>query len=232
MITKSCTKCGVEKPLEEFYRGSKSADGYKSRCKVCTEELRRLNRPIKVKIIPDHRICPNCKVSKNLEEDFHKCKSRPNGFNVYCKICTLAKGRRYKASEGGKQRKLEWYYSEESIAKRKEWFKVYSKSDKRKEQALKYSIKHPDRLRASCARRRSSKLQATPNWFEIEKIYITFIYKVAKELSEQMGIVYNVDHIVPLKSEFVCGLHTISNLQILPESVNKSKGNKYWPDMP
>jgi hypothetical protein len=43
---------------------------------------------------------------------------------------------------------------------------------------------------------------------------------------------HDVDHIVPLTSKFVCGLHCEANLQYLPSRVNQSKKNRYWPDMP
>jgi hypothetical protein len=42
----------------------------------------------------------------------------------------------------------------------------------------------------------------------------------------------HVDHIVPLQSEIVCGLHGEANLQLLTETENKVKSNKLWPDMP
>jgi hypothetical protein len=41
-----------------------------------------------------------------------------------------------------------------------------------------------------------------------------------------------VDHIIPLKSDFVCGLHCHTNLRVITAEENKAKNNRYWPDMP
>lgn len=35
MENKCCTKCGIEKPLTDFYKNSKSKDGVKNHCKSC-----------------------------------------------------------------------------------------------------------------------------------------------------------------------------------------------------
>lgn len=67
-------------------------------------------------------------------------------------------------------------------------------------------------------------LHALPKWANIE--HIKNIYKKAKET----GMV--VDHIVPLISKIVCGLHCENNLQLLSHTENSSKANRYWPDMP
>jgi 5-methylcytosine-specific restriction endonuclease McrA len=37
---------------------------------------------------------------------------------------------------------------------------------------------------------------------------------------------FEVDHIIPLNGKQVSGLHTLINLQVLPISINRSKGNK------
>lgn len=65
---------------------------------------------------------------------------------------------------------------------------------------------------------------AEPAW--ANRKAIAKIYRRAKEL----GMV--VDHIVPLCSEYVCGLHCEANLQLLGEAANIRKGNRYWPDSP
>lgn len=39
METKKCTFCGEVKPVTEFYKKSKSKDGYQTYCKACQHEI-------------------------------------------------------------------------------------------------------------------------------------------------------------------------------------------------
>lgn len=73
-------------------------------------------------------------------------------------------------------------------------------------------------------------LLATPKWADVEKIMS--VYAEAARLTRETGIVHHVDHIVPMKSKIVCGLHWEENLRVLTRSENCSKNNRYWPDMP
>ena len=80
----------------------------------------------------------------------------------------------------------------------------------------------PQRAAAQMARE-ALKLQAVPAWADMEEI--KYIYNLAKERGLE------VDHIVPLRSKFVCGLHTPDNLRCIPKELNQMKSNRYWPDM-
>ncbi len=79
-------------------------------------------------------------------------------------------------------------------------------------------------------RRKRAKGMATPAWCNPDRI--REIYRLARRMSKSMGQQYHVDHIVPLTSKLVCGLHTEHNLQILPSTDNLKKHNRTWPDMP
>lgn len=73
------------------------------------------------------------------------------------------------------------------------------------------------------------KAGATPKWADHAAILAVCID--AERLTQPTGVLHHVDHIVPLKSPFVCGLHVAENLQVLTASDNSRKGNRYWPDM-
>jgi len=75
--------------------------------------------------------------------------------------------------------------------------------------------------RSISSRCRAQRLKRVPSWSETELI---------KEFYAGCPDGYEVDHIIPLLGELVSGLHVISNLQYLPKSENRSKGNRYDPN--
>lgn len=83
---------------------------------------------------------------------------------------------------------------------------------------------------AKAAQRRARKMQATPAWADGDAILA--FYAESNRLSIETGTVHHVDHIVPLTSKTVCGLHCEFNLQVLPGVENLRKHNRHWPDKP
>lgn len=79
-------------------------------------------------------------------------------------------------------------------------------------------------------RRTRVKSQATPTWARMETI-LPF-YREARARTKATKIPHHVDHIVPLKSSIVCGLHCAENLQVVTALENLKKHNRIWPDMP
>lgn len=81
------------------------------------------------------------------------------------------------------------------------------------------------RYNANSAKRRCAIKQAIPKWADLEAI--EDVYEESIRLSAETGKLYNVDHIVPLQNEKVCGLHCEDNLQIITEKENKEKSNNF-----
>lgn len=87
----------------------------------------------------------------------------------------------------------------------------------------------PGRACAKTMKRKAAILQAIPFWIDHNAIEI--IYRAAAVI-RTTGFDVEVDHIIPLQSEVVCGLHWHKNMQILGSKENLRKKNRYWPDMP
>lgn len=74
------------------------------------------------------------------------------------------------------------------------------------------------------AKRRASKTRATPKWADLKAIKA--IYEEAASMTARTGVQMHVDHIVPLKSKDVCGLHCEANLRVVPAVENIRKSNR------
>ena len=83
-----------------------------------------------------------------------------------------------------------------------------------------YRKRNLKKLIADAAARRARQMRATPPWANSDAI---------KQIYENCPKGQHVDHIVPLKSKLVCGLHVETNLQYLPASLNSQKNNKFIP---
>jgi hypothetical protein len=94
-----------------------------------------------------------------------------------------------------------------------------------KEYQKEYRKNHKAEHNHRNANRRAIKRNATVSYANLEKI--KKYYVVAEILSHFMPEKYHVDHIIPLQSELVCGLHHEDNLRVITATDNIRKGNKF-----
>jgi phage terminase large subunit-like protein len=183
--------------------------------------------------------CTKCKEVKPKGE-FYKNKSTKDGLQGACKACysayheanrpaILEKQKAYHEANPEKEAKRKKAYNEANRPAMLEQQSAYWKANK-----ARITIRHREYCRAHkgqmCARtrkRKASKLNATPSWFE--KDAVLAVYTESATRSKTEGVLYHVDHIVPLQSKLVCGLHCLANLQILTSAENIRKGNRHWP---
>ena len=98
--------------------------------------------------------------------------------------------------------------------------------EKRRNRA-EYKDRNVDVVRADTSVRKRRHREATPNWLTIEqKLSMRQLYLQARKLTEITGERYVVDHIVPLRSHEVCGLHVPWNLRVITQEENLKKSNK------
>ena len=148
--------------------------------------------------------------------------------------------------------KIEW---EEANEKRAEYFLEYNKRDEVKEkkhewyeanreQVIQRAAVRPAeikrhyrkvwkqnnllQIRADTKARRRKHREATPPWLSRkQKSEIRHLYEIAITMTKTTGEQYVVDHIVPLRSDVVCGLHVPWNLRVITQEENLKKSNKH-----
>lgn len=125
---------------------------------------------------------------------------------------------------------------ERALQRNPDIFKQYDRRSywknrkKRIAKSRRWNVENKEIFAAREAARRGAQRAATPAWIDIDAIRM--VYVEAARITEETGVLHHVDHIVPLKSKIVCGLHAVSNLRVISAFDNQSKSNRYWPDMP
>lgn len=211
---KTCSKCGEQKDVTEFYSKGTA-------CKECRKEESRLYREANKKKCAASK-AEYYKANRKAIIDYqHKHRTENHE-------AILEKGKGYNKTYYGKNKakvneKTKAYYHDN----KEMYTKLRAESRKANpgrdaETRLKRIAKNPDKEKARYkiaeGKRRAAVLKATPRWAdeeEIKKIYV----------SSPKG--YHVDHIVPLRSKTVCGLHCEHNLIAILAKENMQKSNKF-----
>ena len=151
----------------------------------------------------------------------HISKRDLRGSCYECKLKHERDSKRYeKRTEYQKEYMKEYVQDNKSMVQKR----YYEKN--RDKELLRSKIKRLNNksyYNKKCAERRAAKTKTIPKWSESKKIIK--LYEMAKKYG------FEVDHIVPIVSDLVCGLHCWHNLQLLNREENAKKSNKSWPHM-
>lgn len=175
------------------------------------------------------KTCTSCNLTKELDS-FGKEKNGRFGRRSVCRHCRSKNEReykkQYKANNRDSVREYNRWYHKENKDQRISYMKSYRENNK--DYFQNWRKTNYDLCRAQLAKYRSKKAQATPKWLskgDFDKIKA--VYTQARDCEVVSGESYQVDHIIPLNGEGICGLHVPWNLQVLPADINASKGNRY-----
>lgn len=155
--------------------------------------------------------CSKCGLALPLKA-FNKKKGKPR---ASCKECDYEALKQWRKNNREKDRA---------------WSRQWSENNRERHRARtrRWEQDNPDKARAKNAKRRALKRQAVPPWASLPEIQKHYAH--AQALNAMLpDCRFEVDHIFPLKSDFLCGLHTESNLMVLEASQNASKKNQWWP---
>lgn len=99
--------------------------------------------------------------------------------------------------------------------------------EEKRERSRLWHKRYPAKSAFISKTRQARKRQAVPAWANLERIQA--LYSLAAMLTSNTGEKWHVDHIIPIASDFVCGLHVYENLRVVPAKVNLQKSNKFKP---
>ena len=203
-----CRMCGQTKDPEFFSVNLRRASGRNGHCKEC----------VRIRTREWYARNQERERAKRLASSYRRRRLRG------------AKIRNGRGSLGGKsnaQRQAE-YRARHPERLREIRKRLNALNGRRYGQA--YRARHPEVSRLKSARWHARAKLTTPKWADPKAIRA--IYRFASQLQKTTGEHIHVDHIVPLHSRIVCGLHCEHNLGIALRGDNISKSNRTWPGMP
>ena len=162
----------------------------------------------------------------------HIAPRKTKGVCIECLKVEWAKGnetradyfREYNKREDVKDRKNEWYQENRET--------VINNAATRPAHVLReyrnaWKVNNKTQVLADNKVRRRKHREATPPWLtRKQKSEIRQLYQIAITMTQTTGEQYVVDHIVPLRSHEVCGLHVPWNLRVITQEENLKKSNK------
>lgn len=221
---KICIDCGITKPLDNYY---KSGKGHQIRCKACAYAKQKVGVAMRRDEVAAYQAAyrqrNRPRLQAYIKEYQQKNKERLRQVKAASKDWWREYNRAYHLANRAEVRARQKAWKDANKHLSAEYRKLHKDRDAAKRKLWEADNKHI--LNARAAKRRFALRQAVPAWADLDKIALIYA-----EAQKAPGL--HVDHIVPLQSDLVCGLHCEANLRVIPATENIGKGNRHWPDMP
>jgi hypothetical protein len=210
-MEQKCKSCGTTKAAAEFYRDARKKNGLVGECRDCWNSRRKRR----------YALADKSALSGKRKAEYFRNRDR---------ICAQVKASNLRNREAYLERNRR--YAAQNAERKRLAAAAWRAADpiRAKQSARNARIRNSARVYSANKRRAAQQIRAVPGWADMDAI--RRFYADAKAFADATGKPWHVDHIVPLRSDVVCGLHCEANLQVISGAENLKKTNKWWPDMP
>lgn len=142
-----------------------------------------------------------------------------------------ARSQRWQSKNAAAHAEMQRGYRDRNLEKEMDRQAKWLADNKDKMQAInaKWYEANRHKVKIRDARRRANEKNAIAGWdTELTDLVTQEASDLAKARESLTGFAWHVDHMIPLKARKACGLHTWSNLQVIPARLNLSKQNRMW----
>lgn len=216
---KVCPGCRIEKDSADFGpRSDRGQGALRSRCKSCVNGSRKAAR---IDASPGEKARALALAVQWKRDNRERYIAKKRAWEAANPEKVVGYSRKTSTKWRQANRTLAVQRSLASRAKKPELHKAYN---------ARYAKENAAKCRARFKRYMAMKKKAVPAW--ADDFLIQQFYDCCTERNALLtgGVRWHVDHVVPLNSPRVCGLHVQDNLAVIPERVNLSKSNRFWPD--
>lgn len=214
MNTKTCNKCGLVKPLDQFNKDKQQKDGLRGSCKSCLSVMRK---------VWDQKYNHSEKARKTARRYYYseKGQATKRNYRAQYEITTEQKdryreaARHHEKEEKYKERQRRYWSSEKGKAQKARKDARYQRTENGKFSKRKTEIKRKHQIKST---------DCTLTRKEWEEIKDRFGHKCAYCHRQMQRL--EMDHVVPLSKG---GKHTAENVVPACRTCNAKKGNRTGP---